>query len=292
MNRTWLALRCAGLHWSAARRQSDTLLAELLCSQLGSASLETLETWSASAPLGPACFVHPLAGSVPRLARSPSLLQPTDSIPSFLLQSTLDPQHQHHYCSPLSHMAPPSTSLFSSGGAGAGGSSSSSNGGSATGSRKSAISLAFNNGINGSGPHAPLRDRLAARSRVTNLGIVLLLSATALSVLLNLRYLALGGASRPPKGFASWSSFHGTTPAELKANLPSPPPGSNKLDHLVIVTGHAVWAGCDFEGRSKDENWILEPYQVGGSVETFWKHIEKGLEIADADPKALLVFSG
>ncbi|PWN27754.1 hypothetical protein BDZ90DRAFT_232149 [Jaminaea rosea] len=178
-----------------------------------------------------------------------------------------------------------SSSLFSSGG-GAGSSS-----GANERARKSAISLAFSNG-SATGPNAPLRDRLAARSRVTNLGIVLLLSATALSMLLNLRYLALGGASRPPRGFASWSSFHGTTPDELKANLPAPPPGSNRLDHLVIVTGHAIWAGCDFEGRSKDENWILEPYQVGGSIETYWKHIEKGLEIADADPKALLVFSG
>lgn len=160
-------------------------------------------------------------------------------------------------------------------------------------SRKSAISLAFNGAANPAGPYLPIRDRLAARSRVTNLGVVLLLVAIAFSAMLNLHYLLAGAASsKPPKGFGSWTSYHGTTPDELKASLPPPPPGSNNLDHLVIVVGHAVWAGCDFKGRSKDENWILESFQQGGSVNTFWKHIEKGLEIADADPKSLLIFSG
>ncbi|CAO1638037.1 unnamed protein product [Parajaminaea phylloscopi] len=171
--------------------------------------------------------------------------------------------------------------------------SGSSSAGGPSSSRKSAISLAFHGAAASAGGHLPMRERLAARSRVTNLGIVLLLAAMSLSGLLNLRYLLLGSrSSRPPPGFGSWTSFHGTTPDELKASLPPPPSGSNSLDHLVIVVGHAVWAGCDFDGRSKDENWILEPFQQGGSVNTFWKHIAKGLEIADADPKSLLVFSG
>lgn len=170
--------------------------------------------------------------------------------------------------------------------------------------RKGGISLAFTNGggANGhpsgglSGSAGPsrisFRDRLSARSRVTNLGILLLFVATGFSMMLNLRYVIKGRAARPPPGFGTWTSFHGTTPDELGANLPPPPPGSNKLDHLVLVVGHAVWAGSSFDGRSRDENWILEPYQTGGSVNTFWKHIEKGLEIADADPRSLLVFSG
>ncbi|CAO1633321.1 unnamed protein product [Jaminaea pallidilutea] len=171
-------------------------------------------------------------------------------------------------------------------------------------SRKGGISLAFTNGgganghpsggLSGSaGPsRIPFRDRLSARSRVTNLGILLLFVATGFSMMLNLRYVIKGRAARPPPGFGTWTSFHGTTPDELGANLPPPPPGSNKLDHLVLVVGHAVWAGSSFDGRSRDENWILEPYQTGGSVNTYWKHIEKGLEIADADPRSLLVFSG
>lgn len=159
--------------------------------------------------------------------------------------------------------------------------------------RKSGFSLAFNGHGNGiAGPQTPLRERLAARSRVTNLGILLLAAFTAFSVFLNLRYTLRGRAPIPPPGFGTWTSYHGMTPDELKANLPAPPPGSKDLDHLVIVVGHAVWAGSDFTGRTNDDNWILEPYQLGGSVNTFWKHIQKGIEIADADPRALLVFSG
>lgn len=174
-------------------------------------------------------------------------------------------------------------------------SSSSGNGLFSTAARKSSsgISLAFNKGVNGSpGVQLPLRDRLAARSRVTNLGIVLLSAFTFFSVFLNLRHMLRGRSPIPPPGFGTWTSFHGLTPGELQSNLPPPPFGSTSLDHLVIVAGHAVWAGSDFKGRTHDENWILESYQLGGSVKTFWKHIEKGLEIADADPKSLLVFSG
>lgn len=83
-----------------------------------------------------------------------------------------------------------------------------------------------------------------------------------------------------------WVRFHGEQTLlvllrkRLFANILLHPPNSSPT------------AGPDFAGRSKDENWILESYQQGGSVNTFWKHIQKGLEIADADPKALLVFSG
>lgn len=162
-----------------------------------------------------------------------------------------------------------------------------------SGARKTGFSLAFQGGANGiPGPNLPLRERLAARSRVTNLGILLLAAFTTFSVFFNLRYTFRGRSSIPPPGFGTWTTYHGSTPDELKANLPPPPHGSNHLDHLVIVVGHAVWAGSDFSGRSLDENWILEPYQLGGSVNTFWKHIQKGIDIADADPKALLVFSG
>lgn len=63
-------------------------------------------------------------------------------------------------------------------------------------------------------------------------------------------------------------------------------------DAFTLISPSSHSAGSNFEGRTHDENWILEPYQLGGSVNTFWKHIQKGIEIADADPKALLVFSG
>lgn len=41
-------------------------------------------------------------------------------------------------------------------------------------------------------------------------------------------------------------------------------------------------AGCHFLDRENDENWVLEPYQRGGSVKTFWKHIEKACVDSDS----------
>lgn len=118
-----------------------------------------------------------------------------------------------------------------------------------SGGRKSGISLA----LNGSGPSAPggisLRERLSARSRVTNLGILLLLGLCSLSVLLNLRFMIFGGRgarSLPPPGFGSWTTFHGLTPKMLSENQPLPAKGTEKLNHLVVVVGHAVWGGSLF----------------------------------------------
>lgn len=42
----------------------------------------------------------------------------------------------------------------------------------------------------------------------------------------------------------------------------------------------------------RDESWFLEPYQRGGSVQTFTKHIQKGVQLAAQDNSSLLVFSG
>lgn len=146
------------------------------------------------------------------------------------------------------------------------------------GARKSGISLALNGNGHPSTPGSlSLRERLSARSRVTNLGILLLLGIASLSVLLNFRFLVFGAGRnvKLPPGFGSWTSFHGVTPNMLVQNLPSPPAGSEKLTHLVLVPGHAIWAGCKFEERENDENWVLEDYQRGGSVKTYWKHIQK-----------------
>ncbi|PWZ03183.1 hypothetical protein BCV70DRAFT_12886 [Testicularia cyperi] len=160
-----------------------------------------------------------------------------------------------------------------------------------SGGRKSGISLALNG--NGQPGSISLHDRLSARSRVTNLGVVLLLGFAGFSALLNLRYMfARPNHSIPPPGFSTWESFHGLTPDQLGASVPPPRNGTDHLNHLVIVTGHAIWAGCNVNDRENDENWILEDYQRGGSVKTFYKHIERGLQITNEDPHALLVFSG
>ncbi|KAN0061142.1 hypothetical protein ACQY0O_006877 [Thecaphora frezii] len=161
-------------------------------------------------------------------------------------------------------------------------------------SRKPGISHALN-GNAGQPGSVSLHDRLSARSRVTNLGIVLLLGFASLSALINLRYMlfgAQGGQSAPPPGFASWDTFHGYTPDSLRDAVPPPRKGIEMLNHLVLVPGHAIWAGCDVRQKDNDENWILEDYQRGGSVKTFYKHIERAVSIASSDPQALVIFSG
>ncbi|SNX82576.1 uncharacterized protein MEPE_01282 [Melanopsichium pennsylvanicum] len=164
-------------------------------------------------------------------------------------------------------------------------------GGLLSGARKSGISLALNGGSSQPGSGLSLHERLSARSRVTNLGIVLLLGLAGLSALLNLRFMLFSHHQPPsiPQGFIE---FHGQTPYSLSSSVPPPRNGADHLNHLVVVTGHAIWAGCDVKGKDNDENWVLEEYQRGGSVNTFYKHIEKGLQLTNEDPNALLVFSG
>ena len=94
--------------------------------------------------------------------------------------------------------------------------------------RKSGVSLA----LNGHSAHhagtaiTSVRERLAARSRVTNLGILLLAGVATLSVLLNMRVYLFGRRYIPPPGFGSWTTFHGLTPTSLKNELPNPIKGT------------------------------------------------------------------
>ncbi|GAC97065.1 hypothetical protein PHSY_004649 [Pseudozyma hubeiensis SY62] len=158
-----------------------------------------------------------------------------------------------------------------------------------SGARKSGISLALNGG-SGQPGGVSLHDRLSARSRVTNLGVVLLLGFAGFSALLNLRYMLFNRSH--PAIPQSYIEFNGRTPELLSNSVPPPRTGTDHLNHLVIVTGHAIWAGCDVKAKDDDENWVLEDYQKGGSVKTFYKHIEKGMQLTVEDPNALLIFSG
>lgn len=64
------------------------------------------------------------------------------------------------------------------------------------------------------------------------------------------------------------------------------------LNHLVMVPGHAIWIGNDVDKVEDDKEWVLEGMQKGGSVRTFMKHLEMGVEVMREDEGALLVFSG
>jgi len=59
-----------------------------------------------------------------------------------------------------------------------------------------------------------------------------------------------------------------------------------------MVPGHAIWVGHDSDKVEEDGEWVLENMQKGGSVRTFLKHLEMGVEVMKEDEGALLVFSG
>lgn len=65
------------------------------------------------------------------------------------------------------------------------------------------------------------------------------------------------------------------------------------LTNLVMVAGHSVYTSSSCEKVDKEGAWLLEPYQkYPGQAATFLAHIQKGAQIAAADDKSLLLFSG
>src|SRR5690242_3427248 len=60
-------------------------------------------------------------------------------------------------------------------------------------------------------------------------------------------------------------------------------------EHLIITPGHAIWKVCG--DPLADESWFLRDYQRG-EPRCYIEHIRRGVELAAADPAAVLVFSG
>jgi hypothetical protein len=52
-----------------------------------------------------------------------------------------------------------------------------------------------------------------------------------------------------------------------------------------------VYVADDFTAPEADESWFLQPFQKGEPPK-YREHIQRGIQIAAADPMALLVFSG
>ncbi|KAI8971099.1 hypothetical protein BDB01DRAFT_845257 [Pilobolus umbonatus] len=72
-----------------------------------------------------------------------------------------------------------------------------------------------------------------------------------------------------------------------------PPIPLKDKTHAIIVAGHAIYTGApNVSDLSSDDNWILEPYQQGGQVNTFIQHIETGIDILKRDTHSVLIFSG
>jgi len=58
-------------------------------------------------------------------------------------------------------------------------------------------------------------------------------------------------------------------------------------DHLIIVCGHAIWAGGPTNGIDESE-WIIDDWKKG-ETPTYTEHIKAGLMALAEDERALLV---
>jgi hypothetical protein len=65
-----------------------------------------------------------------------------------------------------------------------------------------------------------------------------------------------------------------------EVNIEEYSPSRRKLDHLVMVAGHAVYIGTNFLEAKQNDNWFLMPYQqVPGTAESFVQHIRMGVTV-------------
>lgn len=64
-----------------------------------------------------------------------------------------------------------------------------------------------------------------------------------------------------------------------------------QLENLVIVAGHAIYVGQDFQNPEQDRNWFLQSFQRG-EPPFYIEHIRAGIDVSGNDSRSLLVFSG
>ena len=85
----------------------------------------------------------------------------------------------------------------------------------------------------------------------------------------------------------------GSSSAAADALLPPPEEALRRATHLVVVAGHAVFTALDHGGGAveREASWFLEPFQHG-QLTTMIEHIHKGVELAAADNRSLVLFSG
>ncbi|KAG2015844.1 hypothetical protein CC2G_009075 [Coprinopsis cinerea AmutBmut pab1-1] len=131
-------------------------------------------------------------------------------------------------------------------------------------------------------PRKRVLDSLLARSRATNLAVLILSAICLLSLVLNVHH-QLG---------STWARSSEHTAIGLFSTITRHRKSSN-LNHLVVVPCHAIWKGVDAASRLNEDDWILEHYQKGTSqVDVFFRHIVEGAKLAKKDTRSLLVFSG
>lgn len=134
-------------------------------------------------------------------------------------------------------------------------------------------------------------DRFRARTRLTNLAVTIITSSLCLSLLVNFKLWSSGRVRSGDGEISLFSSAPGSKIASIEQTIDRTD-DLTRLTHLVLVAGHAIWKGGQADRRDDDDNWVLTPIQKGGSVKTFYKHIEAGVQEALNDPDSLLIFSG
>ncbi|KAG1864422.1 hypothetical protein F4604DRAFT_1783416 [Suillus subluteus] len=125
---------------------------------------------------------------------------------------------------------------------------------------------------------------LRARSRFTNLSIIVLAGCFCVSFLYNLAFI-----------FSSSPSLAAYTPPQSILSTIARNATLENLSHLVIVPGHAIWTGTQPDQVLDVDRWTLEEYQRGGGsyrISAFVEHIRRGVEMTLKDDSSLLIFSG
>lgn len=115
---------------------------------------------------------------------------------------------------------------------------------------------------------------LGTRSRLTNLGVLLLVTFGFVSFFYNLAFIFSS-----PSGYLYSSNvgFVGyAPPASILATIQRDET-LERLSHLIIVPGHAIWTGSRRDEVLDEAFWTLEDYQRGGGrVSAFVDHIKQG----------------
>lgn len=136
---------------------------------------------------------------------------------------------------------------------------------------------------------------LFARSRVTNLAVLLLTASLIFSLFTNFRYWTESGSysQRWDPSFAPHedgtcsTGGHGSSsecagPGRIHSieDTITRTKELQALQHLIIVPGHGVWQGYTAETVYNESAWALEHYQQGDGARTridaFVGHIRKG----------------
>ena len=122
------------------------------------------------------------------------------------------------------------------------------------------------------------------------------LAATVLVVLLLCLPLSWQHANASTASAPAASAPAASAPAasaSATSLLAPPSEGLRLARHLIVVACHAVYTAEDHghAALQRETSWFLEPFQHG-QLETMLEHIKRGVELAAADNRSVVLFSG